>query len=38
MIEIQNLSKRFDQLTAVDNLSFTVKEGEVPMALANQQQ
>ena len=28
MIEIQNLSKRFDQLTAVDNLSFTVKEGE----------
>lgn len=29
MIEIQNLSKRFDQFTAVDNLSFTVKEGEV---------
>lgn len=29
MIEIQNLSKRFDQFTAVDDLSFTVKEGEV---------
>lgn len=29
MIEIQNLSKRFDQFTAVDNLNFTVKEGEV---------
>jgi len=29
MIEIQNLSKRFDQFTAIDNLSFTVKEGEV---------
>ena len=29
MIEISNLSKRFDQFTAVDDLSFTVKEGEV---------
>lgn len=29
MIEIQNLVKRFDQFTAVDDLSFTVKEGEV---------
>jgi len=29
MIEIPNLSKRFDQFTAVDDLSFTVKEGEV---------
>lgn len=29
MIDIQNLSKRFDQFTAVDNLSFAVKEGEV---------
>ncbi|MFT4670764.1 MAG: ABC-2 type transport system ATP-binding protein [Pseudohongiellaceae bacterium] len=29
MIEIHNLSKRFDQFTAIDNLSFTVKEGEV---------
>ncbi|MFK7863558.1 MAG: ABC transporter ATP-binding protein [Pseudohongiellaceae bacterium] len=29
MIEIQNLSKQFDQFTAVDDLSFTVKEGEV---------
>ena len=29
MIEITNLSKRFDQFTAVDDLSFTVKEGEV---------
>ncbi len=29
MIEISNLSKRFDQFTAVDDLSFTVREGEV---------
>lgn len=29
MIEIQNLTKKFDQFTAVDNLSFNVKEGEV---------
>lgn len=29
MIEISNLSKNFDQFTAVDNLSFNVKEGEV---------
>ncbi len=29
MIEIINLSKSFDQVTAVDDLSFTVKEGEV---------
>lgn len=29
MIEINNLTKKFDQFTAVDNLSFTVKEGEV---------
>jgi ABC-2 type transport system ATP-binding protein len=29
MIEISNLSKRFDQFTAVEDLSFTVKEGEV---------
>jgi gliding motility-associated transport system ATP-binding protein len=29
MIEINNLTKNFDQFTAVDDLSFTVKEGEV---------
>ncbi len=29
MIEISNLTKQFDQFTAVDDLSFTVKEGEV---------
>ena len=29
MIEINNLTKKFDQIVAVDNLSFTVKEGEV---------
>lgn len=29
MIEISNLTKNFDQFTAIDDLSFTVKEGEV---------
>jgi ABC-2 type transport system ATP-binding protein len=29
MIEINSLSKKFDRVTAVDDLSFTVKEGEV---------
>jgi ABC-2 type transport system ATP-binding protein len=29
MIEIEHLTKKFDQFTAVDDLSFTVKEGEV---------
>lgn len=29
MIEINNLTKNFDQFTAVDDLSFKVKEGEV---------
>ncbi len=29
MIEIENLTKKFDQFVAVDDLSFTVKEGEV---------
>ncbi|MBL4582415.1 MAG: ABC transporter ATP-binding protein [Gammaproteobacteria bacterium] len=29
MIEINNLTKNFDQFTAVDGLTFTVKEGEV---------
>jgi ABC-2 type transport system ATP-binding protein len=29
MIEISKLTKKFDQVTAVDDLSFTVKEGEV---------
>ena len=29
MIEIKNLTKKFDQFTAVDDLNFQVKEGEV---------
>ena len=29
MIEIKNLTKTFDQFIAIDDLSFTVKEGEV---------
>ncbi len=29
MIEINQLTKKFDAFTAVDNLSFTVREGEV---------
>ncbi|MCH7816165.1 MAG: ATP-binding cassette domain-containing protein [Proteobacteria bacterium] len=29
MIEIRNLTKKFDQFTAIDDLSFNVKEGEV---------
>jgi ABC-2 type transport system ATP-binding protein len=29
MISIQGLTKRFDALTAVDNITFTVKRGEV---------
>jgi len=29
MIEIRNLSKKFDQFTAVDDLSFEIGEGEV---------
>jgi ABC-2 type transport system ATP-binding protein len=29
MIEIKNLTKKFDQFTAVDDLSFSVSEGEV---------
>jgi len=29
MIEVSNLSKNFDEFCAVDNLSFTVKPGEV---------
>ncbi|MCH2060424.1 MAG: ATP-binding cassette domain-containing protein [Verrucomicrobiales bacterium] len=29
MIEVKNLTKRFGQKTAVDNISFTVKKGEV---------
>lgn len=29
MIEINHLSKRFEQFTAVDDLNFTVEEGEV---------
>ncbi len=29
MIEVKNLSKKFGEITAVDNLTFTVAEGEV---------
>ena len=29
MIEIKNLTKKFDQFVAVDDLSFSVREGEV---------
>ena len=29
MIKIKDLSKRFDQFTAIDDLSFNVEEGEV---------
>ena len=29
MIEIQNLTKRFGSLTAVDDLSFTIEEGQI---------
>ena len=29
MIEINNLTKNFDQFTAIDDITFTVKEGEV---------
>jgi ABC-2 type transport system ATP-binding protein len=28
-VDVQNLTKRFGELTAVDNLSFTVEEGEI---------
>ncbi|MYF01134.1 MAG: ATP-binding cassette domain-containing protein, partial [Gammaproteobacteria bacterium] len=29
MIEIRNLTRKFDQVVAVDDLSFEVREGEV---------
>ena len=29
VVEIRNLTKRFDQFTAVDNISFDIKEGEI---------
>ena len=29
MIEVENLSKKFDNITAVDNISFNIEEGEV---------
>ncbi|MGB1639353.1 MAG: ATP-binding cassette domain-containing protein, partial [Pseudohongiellaceae bacterium] len=29
MIEISHLTKKFDQFVAVDDLSFSVREGEV---------
>ncbi|MFA5359700.1 MAG: ATP-binding cassette domain-containing protein, partial [Patescibacteria group bacterium] len=29
IIEVKNLTKKFDKLTAVDNISFSVKQGEI---------
>ena len=29
MIVVENLTRRFNQLVAVDNLSFTIKAGEI---------
>ncbi|HBM80382.1 MAG TPA: ABC transporter, partial [Clostridiaceae bacterium] len=29
MIEVQNVSKRYGQHVALDNVSFTIKDGEV---------
>lgn len=29
VIEVKNLTKEFDELTAVDNISFEVSEGEI---------
>ena len=29
MIEVKNLTKRYGSLTAVDNISFSIKEGEI---------
>jgi ABC-2 type transport system ATP-binding protein len=29
MIEVESLTKKFDSLTAVDNISFKVKKGEI---------
>ena len=29
LIHVQNLTKRFDELTAVDNINFSIHEGEI---------
>ncbi len=29
IIEVKNLSKKFDDLIAVNNINFTVKKGEI---------
>ena len=29
IIEVNNLTKKFDGFTAVDNISFSVKEGQI---------
>lgn len=29
LIEVKNVTKKYGQFTAVDNISFTVKDGEV---------
>lgn len=29
MIEVKNVTKKYGKLTAVDNISFTINEGEI---------
>ena len=29
IVEVKNLTKKFDGFTAVDNISFEIKEGEI---------
>lgn len=29
MIEVKNVTKKYGKLTAVDDVSFTIKEGEI---------
>ena len=29
MIEVKNVTKKYGKFTAVDNISFTIKEGEI---------
>ena len=29
MIEVENVTKKYGKFTAVDNISFTIKEGEI---------
>lgn len=29
MIEVKNMTKKYGKLTAVDNISFQIKEGEI---------